>query len=216
MSVISSEVTIDSILEYFPTLESINDADKVKFIKEAYWYCVNKMRLRPVVVSLWFDGEGYCNLLNQVFTDGTKEVMFKEVIAVHCDNYSDEKIGLIELIPSLSELKTPTGTAYQDGEVLYATGLVNIVGYAYPWLTNNGTYSLDEWSSIGAYKCSPCLLYPVVAMMYSLFCKESNLFNRAGMYESLAIKYITLYNDNLLEPKVSNLTETIKVGAYEL
>lgn len=220
MSVINSGITINSVLSYFPTLESVDTEALTKYIKEAYWYCVNKIRLLPVVTTLYFEEEGYCNLLNQVFVKTSDinedEIMFKEVLTVHCDNYSDTPFGLKEIVPMQTTVSSPTGTAYHDGEVLHGSGYINIVGYAYPWLTSKRTYTLDNWEEIGTAYCSPRLLYPVFAMMYSLYCKDNMLINRAGMYEALAIKYINIYNDNLYEPKISNLTQTIKAGAYEL
>ncbi|MFA7030204.1 MAG: hypothetical protein WC179_08025, partial [Candidatus Cloacimonadaceae bacterium] len=89
-----------------------------------------------------------------------------------------------------------------DGRLLYGEGIINIIGYIYP------VWNEEE--------VSPCLLYPMIAMMYYWLHRDKGNENEASMYELVATKYINLYNKNVVSYKNTNLKQSVRGNPYEL
>ena len=230
-------MTIDELIQKFSVLEEYSDARKLEMINEAYWYVANKLVLYPIVVSLNFNECVSINLLNTEFTSKEpehyteiddqeyelKSIMFKEVTAVHSAEHWDippiaftnNEEG-IETINYLIQLHEPTGKSYLDGEVVYAEGIINVLGYAYPYLCTSGNYHFKAYSDIKEKHFTPGLVYPLIAMMHAIHYRNRLEPNMESMYESLAIKYIKLYNDNVNKPKLSLFTSLKSGATYEL
>lgn len=230
-------MNVQQLIEEFPVLEEYSDALKLEMIKEAYWYVANKLVLYPIVVSLNFKELVSINLLNTEFVsedveyvteiDGQeyelKSIMFKEVTAVHSAEHWDthpkpfeNDEDTIDKINYLIKLQEPTGKSYLDGEVVYADGIVNVLGYAYPYLCTSGNYHFNNYSEIEEKHFTPGLVYPLIAMMHAIHYRNRLEPNMESMYESLAIKYIKLYNDNVNKPKLSLFTSLKSGATYEL
>ena len=230
-------MTIDKLIQEFPILEEYSDGFKLDLINEAYWYVANKLVLYPIVVSLRFNELVSINLLNTEFVskdveyitemDGQeyelKSIMFKEVTAVHSAEHWDthpvdfrNSEDVIETINYLIQLQEPTGKSYLDGEVVYAEGIINVLGYAYPYLCTSGNYHFKAYSDIKEKHFTPGLVYPLIAMMHAIHYRNRLEPNMESMYESLAIKYIKLYNDNVNKPKLSLFTSLKSGATYEL
>lgn len=230
-------MTIDDLIQEFPVLEEYSKPKKLEMINEAYWYVANKLVLYPIVVSLEFNDLVSINLLNTEFVSKDveyvterddqmyelKSIMFKEITAVHSAEHWDtppvhfrNSEDVIETINYLIKLQEPTGKSYLDGEVVYAEGIINVLGYAYPYLCTSGSYNFKEYNEIKDKHFTPGLVYPLIAMMHAIHYRNRLEPNMESMYESLAIKYIKLYNDNVNKPKLSLFTSLKSGATYEL
>lgn len=230
-------MTIDDLIQEFPVLEEYSDPKKLEMINEAYWYVANKLVLYPIVVSLEFNDLVSINLLNTEFVSKDveyvterddqryelKSIMFKEITAVHSAEHWDthpvhfiNSEDVIETINYLIKLQEPTGKSYLDGEVVYAEGIINVLGYAYPYLCTSGNYNFKKYNEIKEKHFTPGLVYPLIAMMHAIHYRNRLEPNMESMYESLAIKYIKLYNDNVNKPKLSLFTSLKSGATYEL
>jgi hypothetical protein len=230
-------MTIDDLIQEFPVLEEYSDPKKLEMINEAYWYVANKLVLYPIVVSLKFNELVSINLLNTEFVSEDveyvterddqryelKSIMFKEITAVHSAEHWDthpvhfrNSEDVIEKINYLIKLQEPTGKSYLDGEVVYAEGIINVLGYAYPYLCTSGNYNFTQYNEIKEKHFTPGLVYPLIAMMHAIHYRNRLEPNMESMYESLAIKYIKLYNDNVNKPKLSLFTSLKSGATYEL
>lgn len=230
-------MTIDDLIQEFPVLEEYSNPKKLEMINEAYWYVANKLVLYPIVVSLKFNELVSINLLNTEFVSKDveyvterddqmyelKSIMFKEITAVHSAEHWDthpdhfkNSEEVIETINYLIKLQEPTGKSYLDGEVVYAEGIINVLGYAYPYLCTSGNYNFKKYNEIEEKHFTPGLVYPLIAMMHAIHYRNRLEPNMESMYESLAIKYIKLYNDNVNKPKLSLFTSLKSGATYEL
>lgn len=230
-------MTIGDLIQEFPVLEEYSNPNKLEMINEAYWYVANKLVLYPIVVSLKFNNLVSINLLNTEFVSKDveyvierddqryelKSIMFKEITAVHSAEHWDtppvdfrNSEDVIKTIDYLIKLQEPTGKSYLDGEVVYAKGIINVLGYAYPYLCTSGNYNFKEYDEIKAKYFTPGLVYPLIAMMHAIHYRNRLEPNMESMYESLAIKYIKLYNDNVNKPKLSLFTSLKSGATYEL
>lgn len=230
-------MTIDDLIQEFPVLEEYSNPKKLEMINEAYWYVANKLVLYPIVVSLKFNQLVSINLLNTEFVSEDveyvterddqmyelKSIMFKEITAVHSVEHWDtppvhfrNSEEVIETISYLIKLQEPTGKSYLDGEVVYAEGIINVLGYAYPYLCTSGSYNFKNYNEIKEKHFTPGLVYPLIAMMHAIHYRNRLEPNMESMYESLAIKYIKLYNDNVNKPKLSLFTSLKSGATYEL
>ena len=199
------------IARYHPSLEVDNIVD---LANKAYAYCRGKLILKPAVVSLDFGDGMYFDIVDTpIPTKNNKEVMFKEVFDIHSDR-TDERVSFKYAVPSVVEIQNPNGIAYWDGSRLNAKGIVNVIGFLYPWLTDTGKYTLKYDDLDNPY--NKALVLPVVAMMYSYLSRESGNETMAMMYESIAVKYINMHNANKVKPLLSNLTSIAKVVPHEL
>lgn len=230
-------MNVQQLIEEFPVLEAYSNPSKLEMIKEAYWYVANKLVLYPIVVSLDFQELVSINLLNTEFQsrepeynteiDGQeyllKSIMFKEITDVHSAEHWDtypakfnDRNDAIDTINYLIELQEPTGKSYLDGEVVYAQGIINVLGYAYPYLCTSGNYHFAQYNEIKEKHFTPGLVYPLIAIMHAIHYRNRLEPNMEAMYESLAIKYIKLYNENVNQPKLSLFTSLKSGATYEL
>ena len=205
MTVINNTLSLKELLSYHNVFDYIEDTSLEKYAMLAYLYVSKKLRLKPIILSLNFTQNETINILGGSIPYEGNLIQFKGIIDVFGNKKIDSPLSDVndDVMPEvLDALKEPTGSYYWDGHVLSGNGVVNVLGYAYPILDKE--------------QVSPVLGFALVAMMYYHLLMERGDALNASHYEVLATKYINLYNQNIVEPKISNLTVSTRIKTYEL
>ena len=212
------KLTINEVLELHPLLGRIDTELLLEYLSTAFDYVTGKIKLQPTVIQMTSIGDtvNMFDITDNVFIheDGP-ELKIKEIKDVIGELNSMLIFDpFVHHNPIVNDMAVTTGTYLWKANQLYVKGSVQVVCYLYPTLTNRYSYTITEEDLDS--KLNPVLMFPVIAYVYSLIHHNTANLTQAHNYENVCIRYINLYNSEVIEPHVSIHAKVSTVVPYVL